>query len=368
MGKGGKSARGRGFDKQSARQAVAIAEEYQTATLGMLVDLQCSPQLAPILHQLAPSFRDAENFTAKHKERLIRSLGPNGRVVVNSLQNTLLAAERIFELLQHRVVYRVHPELAESLADTEPGATIPCEVFCRLPHPDPFVVFPTPLPAPHDTGSKPVLEPPVYMGMLVTGLTNQLELCSTADPRLHMLTVALISRVHFEGSEPHYPWYGIEIPCFSERFTIEEMIRGVHRALKSSDPAADPNEIELNAYRLAVSLLLYLCSDRRDISAPTEVTANRKKRHVPGAASTVIDVGFDIGPKLFAARQAASAPSADSGKRVRPHIRRAHWHTYWTGPREQPTADVRWLHPILVHPEDRDPSRAVVIDTEQRRS
>ncbi|WP_181065223.1 hypothetical protein [Nocardia nova] len=88
-----------------------------------------------------------------------------------------------------------------------------------------------------------------------------------------------------------------------------------------------------------------------------------RSRH-PHGGGTVVDIGFDIGPKLFDAWQAASEATPESSQQVRPHIRRAHWHTYWTGPRDNPTADVRWLHPILVRSADRDRSRAVVIDAD----
>jgi hypothetical protein len=36
---------------------------------------------------------------------------------------------------------------------------------------------------------------------------------------------------------------------------------------------------------------------------------------------------------------------------VRSHIRRAHWHGYWTGPKKEPEKrkfKLLWLHPILV--------------------
>ena len=77
----------------------------------------------------------------------------------------------------------------------------------------------------------------------------------------------------------------------------------------------------------------------------------------------MLDLGFDIGPKLFAARQRAARETTTdaNGKIVRPHIRRAHWHTFWTGA-GRTTPIVRWLHPILVHPEDQEKGRPLVVD------
>ena len=39
----------------------------------------------------------------------------------------------------------------------------------------------------------------------------------------------------------------------------------------------------------------------------------------------------------------------------RPHVRRAHWHSYWTGPQAQlewRKVILKWLSPILVNVED----------------
>ncbi|MEU4345451.1 hypothetical protein AB0H00_30070 [Nocardia sp. NPDC023852] len=348
------------FGVQTARQAVTTASVYEKAALSMLADLRSSPQIAAVADALAPGIRDATRLTRDDKDRLSRATHPTA---VNTIQAFLLAAESVREWQQHRVVYRVHPELVTHLGETAPGTAIPCEVFRRLPHPDPFVVFPVPLPAPHSTGDKPVVKPPVYIGMLVTGFTNALELCSTADERLHILNVSLIGRVQAVGAEPQYPEYSIRIPCMPERFTIDEMIKGIRYVFTGAVSDAGPNNIELNAYRLAVSLLLYLCSDRRDIRTSTNPITSRKKRRKQ-QPPTVVDVGFDIGPKLFAARNGAATQSSGAGKPVRSHIRRAHWHTYWTGPQYQRIADVRWLHPILINPADRDTTRPMVIDAE----
>ncbi|WP_280359278.1 hypothetical protein [Nocardia otitidiscaviarum] len=120
---------------QTAEQAVALAEAYEMDTLGTLAELNSSPEISKVLTQIAPWPQDGR-FTGEDKQRLIRALGPNGRVVVNTLQEVLLTADRVLLWLQHRVVYRVYPELAESLRDTEPGTPIPCEVLRRLPHSD----------------------------------------------------------------------------------------------------------------------------------------------------------------------------------------------------------------------------------------
>ena len=55
-----------------------------------------------------------------------------------------------------------------------------------------------------------------------------------------------------------------------------------------------------------------------------------------------------------------SEPSA-AGTRPRAHIRRAHWHRFWTGPRDgERTPRVKWLPPIPVNVDDLDAMPAVV--------
>jgi hypothetical protein len=83
----------------------------------------------------------------------------------------------------------------------------------------------------------------------------------------------------------------------------------------------------------------------------------------------VVDVGFDIGPRLFAARRAVeqAARQAAPGERpVRPHWRRAHWHTYNTGSRTDPIPTLRWLNPILINASERGPDQLTVIDATDR--
>ncbi|WP_431972535.1 hypothetical protein [Nocardia sp. bgisy134] len=350
---------------QTAKQAAALADAYEKGQGEWIASLRESQPVATLFDQVAPLLWKSD-LGVEHKNRLARSFGPDGLAAVDQAMIILLGIESLKVWQRNRVVYRVHPNLAASLADTEPGAAIPCEVFTRLPHPDPFVAFPTPIPAPHGADSSGMAKPAVYVGMLVTGLSRGLTLCSTSDPDLCLLNVALVGRVHYIGkTQPEYREYSIRIPCLGDRYTVDEMVETAGQMIATTDPEARENGAQRNAFRLAVSLLLYLCSGRSDIGARTELTPGKKKRRQRLVPNTVVDVGFDIGPKLHAASRDASATSSgESGSRVRAHIRKAHWHTYWTGPKEQRVAEVRWLHPILVNAADRDPSRFVVIDVD----
>lgn len=108
-------------------------------------------------------------------------------------------------------------------------------------------------------------------------------------------------------------------------------------------------------YAGLVSLVLYLCSDEAEISArgplPPKVVQGKKRPILPAAKAPVIhETGARLGAALRAARERYAASDESTGATVRPHVRRAHWHHYWTGPRDSPERRVvlRWLSPILV--------------------
>lgn len=72
----------------------------------------------------------------------------------------------------------------------------------------------------------------------------------------------------------------------------------------------------------------------------------------------ILEVGWRLGAQLAASRTAGEPTDdhgAPAGSGVAPHLRRAHWHSYWTGPRSDPDARelvLRWVAPTLVAAQD----------------
>lgn len=107
-----------------------------------------------------------------------------------------------------------------------------------------------------------------------------------------------------------------------------------------------------------VSLLLYICTVNGEIGEgdrkPTKPRAKKTKkgyRMFPAPKVSVWDVGIRMGAALRKAAQDDSTGESVERQRSgpRPHVRRAHWHGYWTGPREGERKFVlKWLSPILV--------------------
>jgi hypothetical protein len=119
-----------------------------------------------------------------------------------------------------------------------------------------------------------------------------------------------------------------------------------------------------------LSLLLWLCSEEPEIGSgtppklPTPVRTKKGQRFFPAAQPKVWDVGVRIGAALNAAAAIAKASGdeedeADPRARPRGHIRRAHWHTYRTGPGGS-VRKLRWMSPILVNMRTCDDLPAVI--------
>jgi hypothetical protein len=99
-----------------------------------------------------------------------------------------------------------------------------------------------------------------------------------------------------------------------------------------------------------VSLLLYLCADEPDLGGrqPPE-HPSLSKRTTGAATETVWAVGERVGAALRSAATATPEdPAGGTHASPRPHVRRAHWHTYWTGQHGAQVARCRWVAPILV--------------------
>jgi hypothetical protein len=118
-----------------------------------------------------------------------------------------------------------------------------------------------------------------------------------------------------------------------------------------------------------VSLTIYLCSTSAEIRARdplrglkqghyTKKTKKGVRTFVPEQPQ-VWEVAYRIGATLRAATAAAVSRSTDNGgthASPRPHMRKAHWHSFWTGPKAAvgkapvPAREIvlKWIPPIAV--------------------
>ena len=126
-------------------------------------------------------------------------------------------------------------------------------------------------------------------------------------------------------------------------------------------------------YKSAVSamlqLLLYLCSEEPDMPA---IEHPRHRQTLSGGVRCPAEPQtWDVGVRIAAALRRASAFTEESEisehrvggthARPRPHIRCAHWATYWTGPRSgSQTPILRWIPPLPINMDWKTPTPTVV--------
>lgn len=156
------------------------------------------------------------------------------------------------------------------------------------------------------------------------------------------------------------------IPICIGDWTLGEAMRW-NRANTERDPHPDPYRTVEKVLPYALNLVIYVCAygleDRTDPQERKAAFPKPKKtkkgwRIFPPDRPRIRMIGCEFGDMIRASRCGTSA----SGYTMRPHIRRAHWHSFWTGSKsaiETRKLVVKWLPPIQVGGKDMEPEGAV---------
>jgi hypothetical protein len=287
--------------------------------------------------------------------------------VILSMQDQVTGA--LWE--QSKIIYLLDEAMWAALASTEPSGPIPGDVFRRLPHPDPYVAFPTPYSTTAANGDVILVD-----GMWVGGKATSPDgdyLTSTADPNITGIVLLFngyvadprtgqrttCSIVDAKGTaRATYDAVLSRSTVLITDSTLEDHIHGVlaragqTNARSSAALAAMtlPENSVSELMRRAVITLVYLCSDSNDIVRETPGVNTRKDRRREkrqDSAITVYEVGYRIGAALRRHREATTTAGEPTGRTVRGHLRAAHFHTYRVGEGRRDSI-VRWLSPIPV--------------------
>lgn len=163
-------------------------------------------------------------------------------------------------------------------------------------------------------------------------------------------------------------------------WTVEEAVqRMLTEAERHSPVALGPMPALAGFATPIISLLLYICTagdfTRRGVPGTPENPHPKKTRRdgwklFPAPGPVEWDVGVRMGSALRAAYHAAETGQGGSHAGPRGHVRRAHWHTFVSGPRKdaegqdipanQRRRDVRWMPPIPVNLPDVDRMPATI--------
>jgi len=231
-------------------------------------------------------------------------------------------------------VYRFAPHVYSALLDTIPTGDMPVDVLYRLPEWSVYI----------ETPAANWQQDPLH------GFWAHLEWdANTGRSELRLLldTDAMLIPIPLHMG----PWTITEAMDRSiTEAKRQATIHQIHGAYGSAD------DIAPHLYGL-VSLVLYLCSDEPEIDDEREPGASPQRpkptrtkggwRLFAAKRPRTWSVGNELEKKLTS--QAASEDDGTDTRKVAAHLRRAHWHGYWTGPRDgERRFGYKWLPPTVV--------------------
>lgn len=267
----------------------------------------------------------------------------------------------------HRTIYAVDTDLREELTRSGlPEESVPTNILRRLPHECPMFVLDDPVLIHHEDfdclyGQFIVM--PVTFGDDYTMSSATLDTCNAL--RIVWFGVNVEDRYD----------YGITTQTIELKDNSLDLNEQLAQVM--ADHAYDGDDGPLpehvlarrdanwsttvsSLFPVAVMTVLYACSDEPDfldIEAPQIL---KSRGSFKGDRLKVRQVGLRIGTALRSHRNASSSSTGIPTGTVTPHVRRAHWHRFWVGPRNGPRRlTLKWLPPIPVNV-DRGPIDATV--------
>jgi len=153
------------------------------------------------------------------------------------------------------------------------------------------------------------------------------------------------------------------IPCI-DKLRVSAVTHYIRLMIEETDAeqaSKDSFERQLAQLPSILSRVLYLCADDPDIegkAAATQVIKSRRgTRVIPPQEVNRWEVGLRLGAVFrqyaehCAGENDEDTHGAATRARPRPHLRRAHWHTYMTG-EQRSIPRIRWINPVMVNTND----------------
>ncbi|ABI60739.1 hypothetical protein Neut_2535 (plasmid) [Nitrosomonas eutropha C91] len=225
-------------------------------------------------------------------------------------------------------IYQINEDLFTALIASPISSILPSEVFYRLPEWSIYIEIPE----------------SQWMGESLFGFWAHLEWDKKAKRTELRFLLDCKSGL-------------IPIPLHLGNWTIYESVeKMISEAKKQADLPVELTKAISEEINPIISVLLYLCSDSPEVdnnrvpgtipSHPVPVKTKKGWRLFPAEKSQFWSVGTMIGEQLRLAENNSDEPT---GKKVRTHLRRGHWHGYWIGPKiSKRRFSYRWISPLVV--------------------
>ena len=245
-------------------------------------------------------------------------------------------------------IYRFDKDVASAIMSTEIDGEVPSDILLRLPEWCVYIEVP--------------FEISLFQ-MQIVGFYAHLEWDVNSNRRELRFLLDAISPVEEL----------VGIPADIDRnVSLADAMKGVYEQiaknfnLKFTDTTAMDYRANIDAKSISpfVSLVLYLCSKNAEarnagsgiglegLQRPALKKTKLGLRYFPPDRPEVWEVGFEIGKQI---RAANNSEYSETHTGPRPHIRRAHWHTFWELTKAMPekrSTNVKWLPPMAINAED----------------
>lgn len=256
---------------------------------------------------------------------------------------------------QNKIIYSFDPDMAAALAeqaeDVKDTDVLPADLLMHLPYPCIYIKAPG------------LLECADGFWAWMDYDTNR----EGPELRIQWVMQAM------DASIPqviHIIPDGTIQDCFLD--TLKTTQENLQAPVDVSHPA-ESSRIILSA----IQLLLYILAENADVEDEPAPVRPTKQRTGKIAGKIVTDkagevqaknVGVRIGAAFRRAkrRPTESGTGTGTGSRKRPHMRRGHWHHYWTGPKDgDRTLLLRWTAPTMIHPDEGKEDNVIVYPVKQ---
>lgn len=268
---------------------------------------------------------------------------------------SMLAAWRI-----SKEIFVFDPDMEEELYNTDSDGVLPTEILCRLPYHCFYV-------------QTKRLE---CMGQSIQGFFVSHD-CEGKTGELELRFTFVL-----EDGEMLDMILGLSEPTIEK--SMQKLIYEEQKKLDAAVRLGMMPHVDLSSQMLAIDvitnalqLVLYIISANSD----TSLSPTKKVQRTAAIKDRYLEVReWNVGTRLGA--QFRVAKRRDSGKgnsytpvdhgssvgaRKRPHIRRGHWHHYWTGKKQTPERKLilKWLPPTTINVTDEFSQPSVIHEVTQ---
>lgn len=259
------------------------------------------------------------------------------QVALSNISPAVITAAAAWRISQG--VYRFDADLYNSLVSQPMDGNIPCDALKRLPEWCVYI---------ETIGAK-------FFDLPIVGFWAHLEK-DMNDGREELRLVLMCENRK-----------NIPVPIHLGPWTLDEGLERMQKEAEKQSGIGLPKINYTSDIVPLVQLVLYLCAENIDMPRVPAHPSTRVRRSGQADIAREVrtwDVGVRIGSSIrkYRNEEALSSNETDIDKEPgthaspRPHVRRAHWHHFWVGPRDGDRKLIlRWLPPIPVGVQDDGP-------------